>query len=29
MLDQLQEHTAAQVPDLEPFKKRLEAIDTA
>jgi hypothetical protein len=27
MLKQLGEHTAAQVPDLEPFRKRYEAID--
>ncbi len=27
MLNQLREHTPAQVPDLEPFKKRLEAVD--
>jgi hypothetical protein len=29
MLNQLKEHTPAQIPDLNPFKKRLEAIDTA
>jgi hypothetical protein len=28
MLNQLREHTPAHVPDLEPFKKRLEATDT-